>query len=362
MSILVVCFWGVISPLMSELITGSKITVGPPFYERATGPLFAILMLLMAVAPLSAWGLSSAENMGRVNRPILGGLLALPIILFGIFFKPLESSLGSMVNTVIVLGVILVILGFLYMFRRAIWQAAAVASLVVIVAALTYTQNIVGLIGFFLVALTLVATLREFWRAARARHSAHGENLWMAMRHLVSRNSRRYGGYVIHISMMLMAIGILGIELFQVETQGTEPVNGKLSVGGYTAQYDSIANFPGPDQRQVTRAVVSLYKNGAYIGQVFPRIDYYPDAQQTMTIPGQRSTLKDDVYILLVDWQPASSVGATFKIFINPLVNWLWIGSVLFLIGVIIAAWPHRELEPSTVSATRQVYQAHSAD
>ena len=75
-----------------------------------------------AVAPLSAWGLSSAENMGRINRPVLGGLLALPIILFGIFFKSLEASLGSLVNTVIVLGVILTILAFLYMFRRAIWQ------------------------------------------------------------------------------------------------------------------------------------------------------------------------------------------------------------------------------------------------
>ena len=151
--------------------------------------------------------------------------------------------------------------------------------------------------------------------------------------------------------------------MFQVTTQGTVPLNSSLKLGEYSVKYESIAQFNAPDNRQVTRAVVGVYdQNGKYLGELHPRIDYYPDAQQTMTIPGQRSTLKDDVYILLVDWQPASSVGATFKIFINPLVNWLWIGSLVFLIGVIIAAWPHKEFEPSTVSAARQVYQAHSAD
>jgi cytochrome c-type biogenesis protein CcmF len=365
MSILVVCFWGVISPLMSELFTGSKITVGPPFYERINGALFAILMLLMAVAPLSAWGLTSAENMGRINRPVLGGLLAVPIVLFGIFWNRLQISLDSMLNTVIVLGVIVTILAFLYMFRRAVWQASLVAAVVTAILAFTYTQDIVALIGFFLVALTLTATLREFWRAARARQSAHSEGWFTALGRLIGRNQRRYGGYLIHISMMLMAIGIMGIELFQQETQGTIPVGESLSIGGYTMEYDDIARFPGPDQRQVTRAVVTIFDNeGNRLGQLFPRIDYYPDAQQNMTIPGQRPTLKDDVYILLVDWQPASTIGATFKIFVNPLVNWLWIGSAVFLIGVIVAAWPQREIEaaPAVVPGKSKAYQPNSAD
>ena len=98
------------------------------------------------------------------------------------------------------------------------------------------------------------------------------------------------------------------------------------------------------------------------VGQLFPRIDYYPDAQQTMTIPGLRSTLKDDVYVLLVDWQPASTIGATFKVFINPLVNWLWIGSLLFLIGVFIAAWPDKDPEYATAQVRGKVYEPSSAD
>ena len=309
MSILVVCFVGVIYPLASELFTGQKVTVGPPYYERATAPLFASLMLLMGIAPLSAWGHSTVKSLGR-----------------------------------------------------ALWKPSLFAAVVTVLLYFTYTKNPIALAGFFLVALVLAVTLYEFWRAARARQAAQNENFFAALSRLTGRNRRRYGGYIIHISMMLMAIGILGIELFQVETQGTVPVDGTMSVGGYTVQYNDIASFPGPDQRQVTRAVVSVYKNGALLGQLFPRIDYYPDAQQTMTIPGQRSTLKDDVYVLLVDWQPASTIGATFKVFINPLVNWLWIGSLLFLIGVFIAAWPDKDPEYAAAQVGSKAYQPSPAD
>ena len=81
-----------------------------------------------------------------------------------------------------------------------------------------------------------------------------------------------------------------------------------------------------------------------------------------MTIPGNRSTMRDDLYVLLVDWEPASAAGATFKIYVNPLVNWLWLGSLLFFVGIIIAAWPERELEPITIRKSRRVEQTSAAD
>ena len=308
MSVLVVCFIGVIYPLVSELMTGQKVTVGPPYYQRATAPLFASLMLLMGIAPLSAWGHSTLLTLGR-----------------------------------------------------ALWKSALVALGIVAVIFFTYTQNIIALVGFYLVAFVLIVTLVEFWRATRARQKTQQENFFMALYHLMGRNRRRYGGYIIHISMMLMAIGILGINLFQQQTQGTVPLNGALKVGEYTVQYDSIAVFPGPDARQVTRAVVTVYKNGQPISELYPRIDYYPDAQQTMTIPGLRSTPQDDLYIILVDWQPASDIGATFKIYVNPLVNWLWIGSLLFIVGIFIAAWPNKE-DAELVPARNPAYQPSSAD
>jgi cytochrome c-type biogenesis protein CcmF len=291
-SVLVVCFWGVVFPLVSQLFTGQTVTVGPPFYQAATAPLFAVLMLLMGIAPLSTWGHSSIKTLGG-----------------------------------------------------ALWKSAMGALAVAGILFFTYTNNPIALVGFFLVALVLFVTLQEFWRGTHARMRAQDENMFTAFHRLVGRDRRRYGGYIIHISMMLMAIGILGINLFQTQTQGTVPVNNSLSLSGYTVKYDSIAQFPGPDGRQVTRAVVSVYQGHNYLEDLYPRIDYYADAQQRMTIPGERPTLKDDLYIILVDWQPASANGATFKIFVNPLVNWLWIGAVVFLFGILIAAWPERNAE-----------------
>jgi cytochrome c-type biogenesis protein CcmF len=311
MSILVVCFWGVIYPLISELFTGQKVTVGPPFYERATSPLFASLMLLMGIAPLSAWGHSTVKTLGR-----------------------------------------------------AIWKPAVVAVIVTAILAFTYTRNIIALVGFFLVALVIFVTIYEYWRGAYARQRSQGENIFAAFWNLTGRNRRRYGGYIIHLSMMLMAIGILGIELFQVETQGTIAVGDSLQLSGYTIKYKEVASWDdGPSGVNYTRAVVEVYdKNGNFLGNLNPRKDYYYDAQQPMTIPGQLASLKDEVYVLLIDWEPISPIGTTFKIFVNPLVNWLWIGSLLFLVGVFIAAWPERDPERVAVRAGKQVRQPSAAD
>jgi cytochrome c-type biogenesis protein CcmF len=299
MSILVVCFWGVIFPLISELFSGQKVTVGPPFYERATSPLFGALMLLMGIAPLSAWGHSTVKTLGR-----------------------------------------------------ALWKPAILALMITVILFFTYTQKVGALIGFFLVAFVILVTLYEYWRGAYARQRSQGENVFTAFWNLTGRNRRRYGGYIIHISMMLMAIGILGIEIFQVETQGTLAQGESLEIAGYTVQYKEIASWnDAPAGVKYTRSVIDVYQDGKFLGELNPRIDYYFDSQQTMTIPGQRSTMKDDLYILLVDWEPVSSTGATFKIYVNPLVNWLWLGSFLFLAGVVIAAWPEKEGERVAVKA-----------
>jgi cytochrome c-type biogenesis protein CcmF len=308
MSILVVCFWGVIFPLISELVTGQKVTVGPPFYNRATAPLFASLLLLMGIAPLSAWGISALRNLGR-----------------------------------------------------QIWRSALIAAAITAALYFTYTRNVYALIGFYLVALVLLITLQEFWRAARARMRSQKETFFGALWTLFGRDPRRYGGYIVHISMMLMAIGIMGINLFQKETQATLAVDDSMTLGGYRLQYRSIAQFEGADQRQVTRAVLDVYDSGGnYLDELHPRIDYYADAQQNMTIPGQHSTMRDDLYVILIDWQPTSATGATFKVYVNPLVNWLWIGALVFLVGILVAAWPRPEMVTVRAAQTVVAEAAHT--
>jgi cytochrome c-type biogenesis protein CcmF len=311
MSVLVICFWGVVFPIISQIFTGQTVTVGPPFYDRATAPLFAALMFLMGIAPLSTWKRSTVKTIGRV-----------------------------------------------------FWKSAVAALAVTVVLFFTYTQNIIALVGFYLIALVLLVTLYEFARAAWARSKATKENPAQALWNLFGRDRRRYGGYIVHISMMLMAIGILGINAFQTQTQGTLSVGQSLSLSGYTVQYNDIASWEdAPAGVDYTRAVVSIYKNGQLLGQLFPRRDYYPASQQSMTIPGQRSTLKDDLYIILVDWQPTTSTSATFKIFVNPLVNWLWIGALVFFVGILIAAWPDRDPEYAAARLrARHAEQPSAAD
>jgi cytochrome c-type biogenesis protein CcmF len=306
MGILVVCFWGVIFPLLTEALgfvgtsipaladtfTGQKVTVGPVYYERATAPLFGGLLLLMGVAPLSAWGSSTLKTLGRaVWKPFVAALAVLALIF-----------IGGMRNWAALLG---------------IW------------------------LGFF--AIFVIAY--EFWRGTVARHRRWDESYGLALWKLAGRNRRRYGGYVIHLGVVFMAFGIIGIEMFQTETQGTIPLNGGIDLGNYSITYDSLSVFNTDDGRNVARAVVSVYRDGEYLGELYPRRDYYYESQQPMTIPGVRSSWEDDFYVLLVDWQPVSTQGATFKIYHNPLVNWLWLGGFVFTLGTLIAAWPDKDPE-----------------
>ncbi len=308
MGILVVCFWGVIFPLISELVTGQKITVGPPFYERATAPLFAGLLFLMGIAPLAAWRYSTFKTLGRA------------------VWKPFIISLISP----------------LIAFISGIHQPAA-------------------LLGFWLVAFVASVTLYEFWRGTVARHNRSGESLPIALWHLAGRNRRRYGGYIIHLGIVLMAIGIIGIEIFQTETQGTLAQGGQISLAEYTLTYKSLAVFDTDDGRNVARAAIGVDKNGEYVGDLYPRRDYYIDSQQPMTIPGVRSTWEDDLYVILVDWQPLSSQSATFKIYKNPLVNWLWLGGFIFILGTLVAAWPERDPQEAPIRSESRVYSPTEA-
>jgi cytochrome c-type biogenesis protein CcmF len=327
MGILVVCFWGVISPLVSELVTGQKVTVGPPYYERAAGPLFAGLVLLMGIAPLSAWGHITLKSLAGQDNFQLDKRYALGI-------------------------------------ARLLWKPAIPAVLILVALLAIGIRNPYALVGLFFVALTTSITLYEFWRAARARSRAQDENFFLALWRLAGRNRRRYGGYTIHLGVVLMAVGIIGIEMFQAETQKSLAIGESIQLSGYTVRYDSLAQFNAPDGRWVTRAVVSVFRDGKFLTELYPRYDVYSDGQP-MTIPGVRSTLADDLYVLLVNWEGVTTQIAPFKVYHNPLVNWLWLGSIVFILGTLIAAWPDRDPEyvPARARSKKKVtYQPGVAD
>jgi cytochrome c-type biogenesis protein CcmF len=304
--ILVVVFFGVIFPILTEglgfigesfpalrdVFTGQKVTVGPSYYERATGPLWAGLLLLMGICPLTAWRISTMKTLGR-----------------------------------------------------NIWKPTAVSFVVPIYLIISGMDNWIAILAFWLTALVAAVTLYEFYKGAAARSRRSGKNFVVELWHLIGRNRRRYGGYLIHFGIVLMALGVIGIEMFQTETQSTVGLGEQIVLGDYSITYDSLAEFDTADNRNVARAVVSVYQDEKKVGELYPRRDYFYESRQPMTIPGVRSTMQDDFYVLLVDWQPISTQRATFKLYHNPLVNWLWIGSFILIIGTMVAAWPEKEAE-----------------
>jgi cytochrome c-type biogenesis protein CcmF len=290
-AILAICLWSELYPLARELFTGERITFGPPWFEMTTGPFWGALVALMGLAPLSAWGHSTVRTLGR-----------------------------------------------------AVWKPAIPSLAVSILLFAAGIRNWIGLLGFTLVAFALFITLYEFWRGARARQQAHQESLPVALVRLAGRNRRRYGGYITHLAVVVMAIGVLGIEVFQTQTQRNMAIGDQVELRGYSLRYDSLAQFPYEDGRMVTRAVLSVFRDGNYLGEIYPRDDVYLSGQP-VTIPGLRSSLTDDIYAVLVNWEDVSPSQTPFRIYHNPLINWLWIGGFVFVAGILIAAWPQKDEE-----------------
>ncbi len=278
-------FWGTVFPLISELVTGTKITVGPPYFQRVTGPLFFALVLLMGIAPLFAWRKQAARSLGRA------------------IWIPFATSLG-----------ITAIWGFLHRMHPA------------------------SIFGLWLVTFTLSTILAEFWKGVQARHATRGENAFTALVNLIGRNHRRYGGYIIHLGVVLIAMGIIGDAYFKQETQGTVSEGESLSIGGYQFAFQKLLSYPGSDGRDIVEAVGLLYQDGKPIREVNPRRDFFIVQEQPVTVPGVYSTPGVDFYVLLLDWSDDGTT-ATFKIYVNSLINWLWIGGLVMILGTIIATW-----------------------
>lgn len=290
LGMLVTVFWGVIFPNISELVTGQKVTVGPPFYERVAAPILGGLLMLMVICPLAVWSFVSFKHLGKL------------------LWKPFIVSF---------VGIALPIYGGM--------------------------TKIPAVIAFWLVAFVLAVNIFEFVRRARIRRRSQAETYLQSMTRVFQKNKRSYSAMIIHVGMVFMALGIIGIEFFQSETQGTIAEGQEIQLAPYTMEYKQLDIFDAPDDRNVARAVVLVKKDGQVIDEIYPRRDYYYDSQQQVTIPGVRSTLIDDFYTILVDWKEVTSEGATFKVYHNPLVQWLWIGGWVIIVGVVIATLPDKK-------------------
>lgn len=290
----VAIFWGSFgAPIVSELFLGENITISTEYFMQVTPPLFAAMYLLMGVAPITAWGATSLNRMGRT--------LVVPFIL----------TLGW-------IGVLLVM------------GTTSIGALL--------AYGVVGLAGF--------VALYEIYRGMRARMNSREESAPVAMLALFTRNRRRYGGYIVHLGVTIIGIGVIGSTLFQVERQEMLNRGETMAVNDeYQLRFDDFTIELAADGRVMDRAYVTVIRNGREITQLRPRIDRFPGFPETpMTIAAAHSTLENDFYVLLVGWEQLDHDTATFWVYINPLINLVWWGSLVLMVGTFISAWPGETL------------------
>jgi len=140
-----------------------------------------------------------------------------------------------------------------------------------------------------------------------------------------------------------MGLGIIGIEFFQTQTQVTLVQNESVEFSGYTLTYRDLKIDTSRADRESAKSIIEVIGANGKPFELKPARDFYYNSQQSNTTPGLRSTPIDDLYVILVDWLPVSSQGATFKIYRNPLVFWLWAGTMVLILGTLLALWPKRK-------------------
>ncbi len=282
-ALFVAIFWGSFGlPIASELFFGKEVTIGAETFEFYVVPLFIAMYILMGIAPLSAWGRMSAKRLGKA--------VTIPVIL----------TLAS---------VMLAIAGG--------------------------TRPLAAILGYGVVLFAGWVALYEIYRGAKARHRATGENRLLAVIALFRRNQRRYGGYIVHLGVTVIGIGIIGSTIFQTEVQYTLARGQRVAVNDYELRYDDFTRAQAADGRMMNIATVTIFRDQRQIAEIRPRIDDYPN--MPMTIAGAHSTLENDFYVLLI---ASSANQATFRIYINPLVNLVWWGGIVLIIGTVIATYP----------------------
>jgi cytochrome c-type biogenesis protein CcmF len=195
-------------------------------------------------------------------------------------------------------------------------------------------------VALFVCAFVLATTTQEFVWGARVRMRA-GQNPVSALINLTRSNRRRYGGYVVHVGMVLIAIAVVGSQFYQIQVNAWLQPGQSLQAGAYTLSMGHLQEGAFPGYRKIWAELVVRHDN-QLVGTIAPAKEFHANFE---TEPDSKIALLssplDDLYVVLAGWQPDGS--ASFFVFVNPLVSWLWVGGVILLLGGLITLWPEGE-------------------
>jgi cytochrome c-type biogenesis protein CcmF len=282
-------FWGTMFPVISEAVKGVKITVGAPFFNKVNVPIAIFLMFLTGVGPLLAWRKASTNSLKRN------------------FLWPALIALAA--------GVVL--------YARGVQHFYAWLSLVMSI----------------FVAITIV---REFYKGAKARSVGTGETFIEAVVNLTLRNTRRYGGYIVHVAFVLLFIGWSG-QAFTTDGSSEMGVGDTLSLREYTLRMEKLGIEDTPNYSS-DKATVSLFAYGKKVANLFPERRVYKAGQepQPTSEVAIYSTVRNDVYVVFAGATPGGKK-AIIQVFYNPLTMWVWMGGIVLVIGTLIALLPNKK-------------------
>jgi cytochrome c-type biogenesis protein CcmF len=275
-------------PTLSEAVTGERLTIATPFYNQWMTPIGLVLLFLTGVGPLLGWRKSTIQNLrSQFMWPVLSGTTA---------------------------GAVLFASGF---------------------------RNLIAGLCFVLCAFVMGTVVQEFWRGTNVRRKATGTDFFTALIGLVGRNKRRYGGYIVHVGMVLFFLGAAGQAYKQEKEQLMRPGE-RAALPPYEIRYDAL-KISQDSQKQIIMASVTVFENGQEVRKMYPQkwaFNKRTDEPPTTEVGIWRRP-GEDFYVVLAAFDPGSQA-ANIKIVINPLVNWVWIGFGFLAIGTIIALLPEK--------------------
>lgn len=288
-SALFTIFLGTIFPLISEAVAGVQVSVGAPYFNSVTVPLFLLLVFLMGVGPMIAWRKASWDNLKRN------------------FLWPAAASLA----------------GAVVLFA---WRI----------------RDFLPLLGFTLLLFVVFTILFDTALAVRARRRLAGEGIFKALATLARRNQRRYGGFVVHLGIVLIMMGIAGSMGYSVEREATLRTGESLTLGRYHILFEGLKGSQQPTHFRV-EGTFRVFNEGKDLGTMSPALKFFPAQQSPVGRAVYRSTVTDDLYLILSGFSELQQNQATLKILVRPLLMWMWLGGLVIVLGTIVAVWPARQ-------------------
>jgi len=283
-------FWGTIFPIISEAVRGVKITVGPPFYNQVNVPIGLALLALIGIGPIIAWRKATWSHLKKN------------------FLKPL-------------------------MF------AAVGGAILFPIVPLSNRSEIYTYITFILCIFVLSSMLIEFYKGTMARY-ASSQTYLSALGSLIWNNKRRYGGYTVHIGIVMIYAGIAASSSYGIHTEKRLKIGETIEIRDYTLRYEKLAAIQATSVKTRIVAQLAVEKDGKRIWTARPEKEFYKGQNQPVSEVDVRSTMVSDLYVILADFSEDES--ATIKVYHNPMVKWLWMGGWVIAFGTMIAAWPDR--------------------